>query len=209
MPFPGETRNLHSFRTIIGDHSRPHLFMVSIPPIGSDNIEMTAFARSTKLPSYEISTADIPFQGMNYKVATTANMGGTWECEFLADDAHEIRLRFFQWMSSVYDPQRMTPGSPLFYKSDNVSVSQLNRIGTAVFNYQFVGLFPTTVGEITLDHSTQEPEKFSVTFTYDYFAVRAGLEASAAGNVPTSTSTDLPFMGGNAIVGATTSTSVR
>ena len=204
MPFPAGNRNLYNFRTIIGDHSRPHLFLVNIPAIGSDSIEMTAFARTTKLPGYEVQTTDIPFQGMNYKVATSASMGGTWECEFLVDDAHEIRLRFLQWMGSVYDPERMVAGSPLFYKSDNVTVSQLNRIGSSIFTYQFIGLFPTNVAEISLDHGTQDPEKFSVTFTYDYFAVRAGAEAGT-GAIPTAVSPDLPFMGSNAIVGVTTS----
>jgi hypothetical protein len=177
---------------------------VNIPAIGSDAIEMTAFARTTKLPGYEIQTADIAFQGMNYKVATSASMGGTWDCEFLVDDAHEIRLRFLQWMGSIYDPERQVAGSPLFYKSDNVTVSQLNRIGSSVFTYQFIGLFPTNVGEITLDHGTQDPEKFSVTFAYDYYAVRAGAGA-ATGAIPTAVSPDIPFMGENAIVGVTTS----
>jgi hypothetical protein len=204
MPFPAGNRNLYNFRTIIGDHSRPHLFLVNIPAIGSDAIEMTAFARTTKLPAYTIGTTDIAFQGMNYKVATSAEMGGEWECEFLVDDAHEIRLRFLQWMGSVYDPERQVAGSPLFYKSDNVTVSQLNRIGTSIFTYQFVGLFPKNVGEIALDHGSQDPEKFSVSFSYDYFAVRAGAEAGT-GAIPTAVSPDLPFMGTNAIVGVTTS----
>lgn len=208
MPFPAGNRNLYNFRTIIGDHSRPHLFMVSIPAIGSDNIEMTAFARTTKLPSYTIGTADIAFQGMNYKVGTSAEMGGEWECEFLVDDAHEIRLRFLQWMGAVYDPARQIAGSPLFYKSDNVAVSQLNRVGTPVFVCNFVGLFPKMVGDIALDHGSQDPEKFSVTFSYDFFAVRAGADA-AIGNIPTAMLADIPFMGSNFIVGNTTSAPVR
>lgn len=208
MPFPAGNRNLYNFRTIIGDHSRPHLFEVSIPAIGSDNIEMTAFARTTKLPAYEIQTADIPFQGLNYKVATSANMGGNWECEFLVDDAHEIRLRFLQWMGSIYDAERQVAGSPLFYKADNVTVSQLNRVGQHTFMYKFVGLFPTNVGEITLDHGQQDPEKFTVTFAYDYFAVRAGADIKAGGF--DAVSADIPFQGAtNAIVGVTTNTPVR
>jgi hypothetical protein len=203
MPFPTGNRNLYNFRTIIGDHSRAHLFQVNIPAIGSDPIEMSCFARTTKLPQYSIQTTDIAFQGLNYKVATSAEMGGDWECEFLLDDAHEIRLRFLQWMGSVYDPERQVAGSPLFYKSDNVTVSQLNRIGEPVFVYQFVGLFPKTVGEIALDHGNQDPEKFTVTFSYDYFAVRAGAGAKT-GSIPTAISPDIPFMGENFIVGAST-----
>jgi hypothetical protein len=209
MPFPAGNRNLYNFRTIIGDHSRPHLFQVSIPAIGSDDIEMTAFARTTKLPEYKIGTADIDFQGLKYKVATSAEMGGEWSCEFLVDDAHEIRLRFMQWAGSIYDVERQVAGSPLFYKADNITVAQLNRVGQGTFIYKFVGMFPTSVGEISLGHGEQEPEKFTVSFAYDYFAVRAGADV-AAGTFPADAfSPDIPFMGSNAIVGITTSSPLR
>lgn len=203
MPFPQGNRNLYDFRKIIGDHSRPHLFEVNIPAIGSDPIEMTAFARTTKLPEYKIGTADIDFQGLKYKVATSAEFGGSWSCEFLCDDAHEIRLRFMQWMGSIYDAQRQVAGSPLFYKSDNVTVSQLNRVGSRVFVYKFVGMFPVSVGEISLGHGEQDPEKFSVEFNYDFYAVRAGADASSL--TVDAVTNALPFMGSNVIVGVTTS----
>jgi hypothetical protein len=111
-------------------------------------------------------------------------------------------------MGSIYDPERQVAGSPLFYKSDNVSVSQLNRIGTSVFTCQFVGLFPKNVGEISFDHGNQDPEKFSVTFAYDYFAVRGGADASTS-SIPTAVSPDIPFMGSNFIVGNTNSAPVN
>jgi hypothetical protein len=206
MPFPSANRNLYDFRKIIGDHSRPHLFMVSIPPIGSDPIEMTAFARSTKLPEYKIATADIDFQGLKYKVATSAEMGGNWSCEFLVDDAHEIRHRFLQWMGSIYDPARQVAGSPLFYKSDNITVTQLNRVGTGVYTYNFIGMFPVSVAEITVAHGEQDPEKFSVEFTYDYFVVRNSTQAANGSVIPDASSNSVPFVGaGDAIVGVTTS----
>lgn len=198
MPYPDKNVNLYDFRKIIGDYSRPHLFLIEIPAIGGDPVELSCFARTTELPAYKVNSTDIDFQGVKYKVATTADFGGTINFEFLVDDAHEIRLRFLQWASSIYDIQRGVAGSPLFYKADNIKISQLNRVGKIVFQYNLIGAFPTNVGNISLSHGETTPEKFQVEFTYDYFAASNATVANAVDS-------SIPFVGaGNAITGLTT-----
>lgn len=193
MPFPAPftNQNLYNFRRVIGDHSRAYLFMVSVPPVAGNDAELTAFARTTKLPEYVIDKTEIPFQGMKYKVATVP-IFADWSAEFLADDAMELRMRFLQWQASIYDAQRQLSGSPAFYKADNMTVRQLNRIGKVVLEYGFIGAFPINVSEIALDHGNTEIEKFTVTFAYDYYNVNnTGIPGASIAAAP---SPDVSFV---------------
>jgi len=193
MPFPTPfaNQNLYNFRRVIGDHSRAYLFMVSVPPVAGNDAELTAFARTTKLPEYNIEKVEIPFQGMKYKVGTVPTFGD-WTAEFLADDAMELRMRFLQWQASIYDAQRQLSGSPAFYKADNMTVRQLNRIGAVVLEYGFIGAFPTQVSEIALDHGNTDVEKFTVTFSYDYYNVNnTGVPGASIAAAP---SADVSFV---------------
>lgn len=179
MPFPVQNFNLYNFRNVIGDTAKSYMFLVTIPAVAlPTGEELTCFARSTTLPPYNIQTTEIPFQGLNYKVATVPSFDN-WSIEFLADEAHILRHRMLGWTSQIYDAQRQVAGSPLSYKADNIIVAQLNRAGGIVSQYNFVGAFPATVGEITLDHSNTDPESFSVEFAYDYYTVGLGNSTSA------------------------------
>jgi hypothetical protein len=173
-------QNIRQFGNIIRDMSRPYLFLISIPYLDRDE-RVTAFARSTKIPQYKISTKDIAFQTQKWRIASTAEFDGSWDVEFLCDEGHSIRNKLIGWMQKAYDPSIMRNGAPIEYKTDNVKVVQLDRSSNAVVQYQFVGLFPSMVGDIQLAHEGDEPEKFTCTFTYDYWTMAgAGASATAA-----------------------------
>lgn len=182
MPFPDgvEPMNLYSFRQQIRDVSRPYLFMIEMPFIDSNNAKVTAFARTTSLPKYSVSTIEIPFQSQKLRLAGPANFDGTWQIEFLCDEAHTIRNRFMQWLQREWNPQTLTAGAPLNYKYDQAKVYQLSRAGGIVVTYNFVGLFPTSVGEIALNHEETGYSRFPVEFAYDYFTVDSNNSSSAA-----------------------------
>lgn len=176
MPFPNNKHyNLYSFRKIIGDYARPHLFLVSITNInGISSEDLTCFARSAKLPDYKVGSTDIEFQGLKYKIATVPEQGGSINIEFLCDEKHILRGKFLKWLGFIADAQFTRFGSVLQYKTDNLRVSQLDRKGNIVLTYTFIGAFPKGCGEINLSHGETAPEKFSVDFDYDFFNVYYG-----------------------------------
>jgi len=162
--------NLYNFRQVIGDPARPYLFLVHIPEIGQDTT-MTAIARSTELPPYTLGEVPVAFQGMNIKLATPPTYGD-WSVTFLCDEAHELRRLFFKWQSIAYDAGTMLLGHSQSYKSDNIGVSQLARNGERVAKYGFVGMYPKTVGNISVGHDqTGNVETFEVAFAYDYWVL--------------------------------------
>lgn len=178
MPFPKDyghdtSINLHSFRKIIDDVSRPYLFMVEIPNIDTDARKLTAFAISTSIPSYDLNVDEFEFQGAKRKVVNGASFSD-WSVEFINDQVYSLRSKFIAWMSQAYDPHQNSNSTPHSYKYDGVKVHQLSRVGEKVMTYQFIGLFPKSLGQIELSQASNEYSKFTVTFAYDYFSVDSG-----------------------------------
>lgn len=171
-------QNISQFGNIIGDISRPYLFLISIPYLDSDST-VTAFARSSTLPSYTIGVVEVPFQTQKWRIAHTAEFDGKWSVKFLCDEGHAVRNKIIGWMQRAYDPSITRNGAPIEYKADNIKAVQLDRTSTAVVQYQFVGMFPTKVNEIEISHSaSEEPEMFDTEFTYDYWTM-AGADSNA------------------------------
>lgn len=173
MPFPSdvEPMNLYSFRQTIRDVSRPYLFMIEMPNIDTNTAKMTAFARTASLPKYSVATIEVPFQSQKLRLAGPATIEGTWQVEFLCDELHALRNRFMGWLQTAYDMQTLQAGAPVSYKYDLAKVVQLARNGARIATYQFVGLFPTSVGEIALSHEETGWSKFPVEMAYDYYTL--------------------------------------
>ena len=74
--------------------------------------------------------------------------------------------------SNLRDPGLATPAQ---YKT-NATVTQFAKTGEPIRTYNFVGIFPITVGAIALDWGTNdEVETFPVTFAYDYWQAGQGV----------------------------------
>lgn len=169
----GNILNIKNFSQIVSDISRPYLFLIRIPFLDSDET-VTAFARSSTLPAYKIAKVEVAFQTQKLQFASTAEFEHSWEVEFLVDSGHAIRNKLIGWMSRAYDPSILRNGAPIEYKVDNVQIHQLDRTSNTVVAYQFVGLFPEEVGQITVSHEEVNPEVFPTTFSYDYWTMGGG-----------------------------------
>ncbi len=171
MPLdPNDNFNLYNFRQTIGDPARGFLFLVHIPEIGTNTV-MTTLARATTLPGLTLGSIQVPFQGVNIKIAGTPEFG-EWQCSFLCDEAHELRRLFFKWQTLAYDIGTGSVGHSHAYKSDKVGVAQLARNGEQVARYGLVGAFPKSVGEIAVGHDQNgQFEQFDVQFSMDYFVL--------------------------------------
>lgn len=173
MALPGQPlTNIFQFRQTIRDISRAYLFMIRMPFVGTDD-RLTSFARSTTLPAYKLHPVEVKFQSQTLRLAGPADFDGNWTVKFLCDEAHTIRHKFLAWMSVAYDPSIQVHGAPSQYLDDRVQVHQLDRRGNSIATYNFVGLFPSEVGQIDVAHDNLEPEAFDVNFTYSYWTLNA------------------------------------
>ena len=161
--------NLKRFRDICKTVGRPQYFVVRFPMLGDTEI-VTALARETTLPAYALSTVDVPFRGLGMKIVDKPEIG-TWDCSFLLDEAHTIRHMLIEWASQGYNLQTLRNLPHGTYKNDSVSVSQLSTEGNITSTVTFVGMFPSSVGEVSLTQEGSGFETCNVTFTYDYFVM--------------------------------------
>jgi len=181
MPFPAsdvfngenEIVTLKDFRYLVNDISRPYLFELQMPMIDTDSIKMSAYARSTTLPGYELNVVDIKFQTQTLKVAGGSSGSQSWTVEFLCDPVFSLRSKFIAWMSLAYEPSRLLTGSPQSYKNDATRITQLSRKGDPVQGYNFIGIFPSKVSDMTVSHESTDYHKFSVDFAFDFFTVES------------------------------------
>lgn len=178
----GLDNNMRGFFTsdsVASDISRPYLFRIYIPTTDASGYEsgsglLTAWARSTNLPKYTLSTKEVDFQGQKIRLAGPAEFDGSWTVKFLLDETHSLRHAFLGWMQSAYDANKMHHTAPSEYKRNNIKVEQVSKNGETIVTYNFVGAFPKEVGEIALSQSEVNPSEFDVIFSYDYFVVGIG-----------------------------------
>lgn len=163
--------NLKKFRDVVKTVGRPQYFLVRFPMMGDTEI-VTALARETTLPAYTLTTVDVPYRGLAMKIVDKPEIA-TWDCSFLLDEAHTMRHMLTKWASQGYNLQTLQNQPHATYKQDTVSVSQLSTTGEVTSTVTFVGMFPSTIGEVQV---TQEGAGFEVcncTFTYDYHVMNS------------------------------------
>ena len=200
-----ETKTLSQFKSrLAGGGARPNLFEVSIPSFPSSVVDVWGsgddgengtfkfLCESAALPASNVANIDVPFRGRMLKVAGDRTFD-TWTVRIINDEDFRLRTAFERWanvLSKLDDATGVT--NPSSYMTD-AYVQQLGRGATAfagtnsggqssvLRTYKFFDIFPTTISEIALDYSsTDEIEKFEVTFQVQYFTVGNALESNGA-----------------------------
>ena len=134
--------------------------------------------KAAALPASNITPVEVPFRGRILKVAGERTFD-SWTVTVLNDSDFKIRTVMEQWMNGI---SRLTNGSgevnPTDYTAD-AAVTQLDRNGGEVRQYDFVGLFPTNISEIALSYDTTDTiEEFTVEFQVLYWKIAAGSDST-------------------------------
>ena len=177
--------DINKFSTaLVGGGARPTLFKVDLAtPFKADLNTITAFmVQATSLPSSTIGRIELPYMGRKMVVAGDRTFDA-WTVTVINDEDFKIRHAMEEWHNKVNSLEgnlMNTSGSPkggganpAGYKQD-ASVIQYGKSSETLKlrEYKFKGLFPVEIGAIDLDwNSTDEIERFQVTFAYDYYTV--------------------------------------
>ena len=160
--------------------ARANLFQVSIDnPVDNGTFLKTPFmVQAAQIPEATIGVATVSYFGREVKLAGNRTFGD-WEVTIINDEDFLIRDGMERWSNAINGLQSNLR-SPILestaqYKR-SATVTQFSKTGEAIRSYQFVGIFPTTVGAIDLDWSTNDAvETFPVTFSYDYWQAGIGV----------------------------------
>ena len=109
--------------------------------------------------------------GLNFNVPGTANYPGSdgYQLTFRADGDHIIRTIFEDWSRNTFDDQSSS-GEYRLFRNSQITLGMLNQAGDVTRQYQLVGVWPVTVGELSFDmKGNGDPISFTATLAYQYW----------------------------------------
>lgn len=167
--------------------AKSSLFQVQItnPVNGLGDIKTPFMVQAAALPESTLGIIEVPYFGRKVKLAGDRTFA-EWTVTIINDEDFVIRNAMEEWMANINAHQGNTrqfnSASPSEYKSQ-AQIIQYSKSGEPIREYTFNGLFPTSVAAITMDwNSTDDIERFDVTFQYDYWDVTGGNTGNASTN---------------------------
>lgn len=156
--------------------ARPSLFQVNITnPVNTAGDLKTPFmVRSAALPASNLGFIEVPYFGRRIKIAGDRTFD-QWTVTVINDEDFLIRNAMENWMAAINSHEGNLTGvggsSPLLYKAQ-AQVIQYSKTGASLREYNFNGLFPVNVSEITVDWAQSDAiEEYTVTFQYDWWNI--------------------------------------
>ena len=176
-----DNKSISQFKSaLIGGGARPNLFEVELTTLPSgiswnaDNFRF--MAKAAALPAQNIAQIDVPFRGRIFKVAGDRTID-TWTVTIINDESFELRNAFEQWTEQIAkldnnlgatNPESYMTNAKVFQLGRGSSKASKDSSGSSnavLKEYEFIDIFPTTVGEIALSYDTGDTiEEFDVEF---------------------------------------------
>jgi len=159
-----------------GGGARPNLYKVTfnypdnIPGLANlDKIKASYLCKAASLPDQTLGVANVPFMGRTIKIAGDRTFND-WTVTMINDTDFQTRKFFEKWNGSINTHAgNIGISNPSTYYVD-MMVQQLDRQGNAIYTYDFMGCFPSTVSEISLGYDQNDSvEEFTVTFAVNYW----------------------------------------
>lgn len=157
-----------------GNFGRAYLFYVKIdssPVVVPDSQKF--LVRSSSMPTHTLEEITVPFQGMQFKFASTQTFE-TWECTFNFDAGGSLRKSMVDWMNIAHNAKTNQHGTPDNYYG-NIVIELLDpfqdfNTGEPNANYvcTLYNAWPSSVGALELDYSNKDVGQFPCTFTYNW-----------------------------------------
>ena len=165
---------------LTGGGARPNLFQVTIDnPVDRGACIKTSFmVQAAQIPEATLGQATVNYFGRQVKLAGNRTFPD-WTVTIMNDEDFLVRDGMERWSNAINGLESNLRSAALAttaqYKT-NATVTQFGKQGNPIRTYNFVGIFPITVGSIALDWGTNDAvETFDVTFAYDYWQAGEGV----------------------------------
>ena len=170
--------------TKAGGGARPALYKVSINDSNgylslssNENILVKAAAH----PATNIAPLAVNYAGRAYKWHGFRTYD-VWTVTVINDESFSIRNKMMEWMrkiSGMMDGSRKTAyGDPSItggtWFDGEGTVQQLGVDGSVKQTYTMYNMWPTELGEIAVDWSSDALEEYTIGFAYDYWSQGSG-----------------------------------
>ena len=180
------------FRTALssgGGTARPSLYKIKINDfkgtLALSDTE-TLLVKAASLPASNIAPLAVNYAGRAYKWQGFRTYDN-WSVTVINDESFSIRNKMMEWMRQIsgqMDGKRTSQygktGETLF--DGDATVTQLMTDGSELESYKMFSLWPTELGEIAVDWSSDAIQEYTIGFAYDYFT-KGGASATSSTNV--------------------------
>jgi len=176
-----------------GGGARPSLYKVEINYSGNNSFSLTGtetlLVKGAALPASNIAPLAVNYAGRAYKWQGFRTYD-IWNVTVINDESFSIRNKMMSWMrylageldgnrSTAYgDPSNSSSGG---WFDGQATVTQIGTDGTDKMTYKMYNLWPTELGEIAVDWSSDVIEEYTIGFSYDYWS--EGTASSTSSNV--------------------------
>ena len=128
------------------------------------------YATGTTLPGLTLGTAEIHYQGLTFNVPNNiTKMGGEWSIDLRCDSAMEIRHKCERWLAQSADLKLGGGGDKRIPKAKaHIDLLDPN-LEKVVAKYVLEGVYPTDIGEITLEANSTEVSTFKLGLSFQYW----------------------------------------
>ena len=186
------------FRTALssgGGTARPSLYKIKINDfkgtLALSDTE-TLLVKAASLPASNIAPLAVNYAGRAYKWQGFRTYDN-WSVTVINDEDFSIRNKMMQWMrwiSGQMDGERNanfgppalgTAGGGWF--DGDATVTQVGTDGDDRESYKMFSLWPTELGEIAVDWSSDAIQEYTIGFAYDFFTKGSAGSASSTENI--------------------------
>lgn len=161
--------------------------ITSLPGQTEADAKIPFMVQAASLPESTLGIIEVPYFGRKIKIAGDRTFA-EWTVTVINDEDFAVRNLMENWMSRInthVGNLRSFPTSADSEYKSQAKITQYSKTGSILKVYNFTGIFPTTVAPITMDwNTTDDIERFDVTFQYDWWEVDGAVGISRGGAGP-------------------------
>ena len=166
-----------------GGGARPSLYSIDINAPGNLSFSSTTsniLVKAAAIPASTLAPLTVNYMGRAYKTPGFRTFD-TWTVTVLNDEDMAARAQIIDWMrvlGGFLDGKRdnaLGGGAETLsgYEGD-ATVTQMGKDGFAKQSWKVHQMWPTELGEIPLDWSSDTIEEYTIAFAYDYWSHGTG-----------------------------------
>ena len=131
------------------------------------------YVKTASLPGRNITNVQVPYMGLKFNVPGSVEYPGSegYEMTFYADANSQIRQKFEQWSTDIFDDSNSTGNYFSPKQTAIIDLVQLDNQLNKVAQYQLVGVSVRTVGPLnyTIAEGTGNVIEFTVGVSFHYW----------------------------------------
>jgi hypothetical protein len=154
----------------------------SLKNLINDPRDISLLCKSTSLPSRQIGTTDYSTHSQSFKLPNNIT-DEEINMVFLVTSDMYIKTMFDNWIDEIFNAKDYLVGYKEEYTTD-VTIQQLNKENKPVYGVRLVNAFPTTLGGLALDNSSENnTHELTVQWNYDYWIAEDALTSTLGGGL--------------------------